>query len=683
MCDSPALEGFAVVPVTDLTSGPGAPGSAAGWRLVGSFNDWDPAGLAADESQGCFYLFASQDTHSTARLPAVLFKFKRDDGRGTMWCLPHHALRTVAVRVSGARDGHENLMLRSDALPVVLDLGPVPSDGGAAPWFACGSFNGWCVSGRGDLGDESVRHVAVAPGHWQLKLARPPRGVDPASCSPGPDWEWALHPGLVSDGAPCPAPTPGSPPGEGHGVVVSPACAGSTAVNPDARCAVLSVLQALHASGAVRAAAAAGWVACGAPLGSAPEAHGAAGKPARKPGGGAGARDGGAGCPAAAAHAATGSASALVAGGHPREAPDEPRSGPAWARSGTANALELFRPWARLRAANPPAERLSPASTAAVLAAMSSRVGPLPAWWTDPLAEHLRDDGTLEAGGGDARAVAPRVLELLGVAAGLDSPCIPVTMRAVPPQDWEAVGATTAALVAEGASAAVELASKGRAVAPAELDALPRCESQAVIEVPLPEGIGATEGAQLSQKLLASWAGSGLALAVCALPPALVLSLAQPVKAGDAAVPDTIDLFRFRPRGPADWLRSERRYLVRAVVLRHGATGQGAADSGHWTCARAPGESARSCQDAIAQRNARLAEMRALAAAAPPVDAAAAHRAMRAEAEAIAGWVHVDDHKWEWLPCGDDFCAAQLPAQAFVTILVLESLTPEIDDPEP
>ncbi|KAA0171437.1 hypothetical protein FNF28_00649 [Cafeteria roenbergensis] len=143
---------------------------------------------------------------------------------------------------------------------------------------------------------------------------------------------------------------------------------------------------------------------------------------------------------------------------------------------------------------------------------MSSRVGPLPAWWTDPLAEHLRDDGTLEAGGGDARAVAPRVLELLGVAAGLDSPCIP------------------------------------------------------------------------------------------------------PVKAGDAAVPDTIDLFRFRPRGPADWLRSERRYLVRAVVLRHGATGQGAADSGHWTCARAP---------------------------------------------------------------------AQLPAEAFVTILVLESLTPEIDDPEP
>ncbi|KAA0152813.1 hypothetical protein FNF29_03700 [Cafeteria roenbergensis] len=197
---------------------------------------------------------------------------------------------------------------------------------------------------------------------------------------------------------------------------------------------------------------------------------------------------------------------------------------------------------------------------------MSSRVGPLPAWWTDPLAEHLRDDGTLEAGGGDARAVAPRVLELLGVAAGLDSPCIPVTMRAVPPQDWEAVGATTAALVAEGASAAVELASKGRAVAPAELDALPRCESQA------------------------------------------------PVKAGDAAVPDTIDLFRFRPRGPADWLRSERRYLVRAVVLRHGATGQGAADSGHWTCARAP---------------------------------------------------------------------AQLPAEAFVAILVLESLTPEIDDPEP
>jgi len=596
--------------------------------LTGAFCDWSADGALEDRDAGGFPVFHDA---SDGRFPLHRFKFRNDAAQGdTRWHGPDEELRSVAVIVRDEESGAWNWLTRADAAPVLMSTGPVDSDGGAQPWCWSGTFNAWGRSGSQGDGDRSVARLALPPGTWRLKLCRPPPGGDACSAAAIPDglWEWGMHGGLAADPA---ADVFGVlPAGDGgateHVVVVSPLCAGATARNPDARCALLSALQALHSCDQVREAV---------------------------------------GPPAAGGDGWDGGAAAAAKGAAPAADGDHPSRDHADVRA-------LLRPWCDpvLAAAAADAEHGPALLAIGSLRALSGRVGPLPAWWLDPVVSKLRREGVLTDAGCDARTAVQALVELINrarAAHGDQAPLLVAEARALPSNRWGDASSTASRLLPahddddeEAAGAALEHGAS--LLLPVDVTSLEDEQVSAVVH--LPPGGGAHARHALSVELQKRWAASGVPAVLRSMPSALVLCLGEAVAAASCEVPDRIVLGRLHASADSDvaWGRAERTYLARAVILRHGAEGD--PDRGHWTCARAPGANTAACDEALRHRD-------AIAAAGSPDDIAAA------EASAAAAWVHVDDEAWSWLGLRGGRLAPGLPGEATVAAVVLESLEPE------
>jgi hypothetical protein len=189
------------------------------------------------------------------------------------------------------------------------------------------------------------------------------------------------------------------------------------------------------------------------------------------------------------------------------------------------------------------------------------------------------------------------------------------------------------------------------------------------LEHPLRDEADAHSAADLAETLATRWAQSGLPVACASLPNALVLTVSSPIPARELHVSGKAVLHRRACAG----ITTQREYFVRALVLFHGDD----AAHGHWTCARGPGATLEDAAQAMAHRDTAIQTACAGSADARGAREDTLDKLCRSLSEANAGWVHLDDENWEWLPSLNPEGCPTLPGDARVAAVVLEANSSE------